>query len=133
MNKPTFNLTLGQCRDIINSGYDLRDCVSDLNDQPDWLLAMGGIEDFAELFAIYHGGCASGAFMPAVTYYKALEVMNEHGGDIMEFIEDAYGCTEYPAGLTWGGLAVHFVSLAVELWVSGVVDSFDLFSTISDY
>ena len=76
------------------------------------------IEDIA---AIQQGGCASGAYMPAVTYYKAKQTMNEHGNDALEFIEGHHG--ELPAPPTdssWDGIAVHYLSCAVELWASGL-------------
>lgn len=45
--------------------------------------------------AICHGGCASGAYMPAVTYSQALRTMGEHGDEVLKYIEDAMG--ELPA------------------------------------
>lgn len=66
--------------------------------------------------------------MPAVTYNTALLVMNEHGDGILEFIEGNMG--EIPApkqGESWAGMAVYYVSMAVELWVGGVVPQFELY------
>ena len=77
-----------------------------------------------DVAAICQGGCASGAYMPAVTYYQALETMNEHGDDIFEYIENSYGEIPMPpdAAMYWMGMAAFYVSLAVELWASGVED-----------
>jgi hypothetical protein len=78
----------------------------------------------SQVAAIIQGGCASGAYMPAVTYHTARETMNEHGDDVLQFIEDCLGGGLYapPKGSSWAGLAVHFLSTAVELWASGVSD-----------
>jgi hypothetical protein len=64
--------------------------------------------------------------MPAVTYWQALETMSEHGDDVLQFIEDAIGEAPYPDCDTgWAGLACHFLSMAVELWCSGVEDELE--------
>ena len=71
--------------------------------------------------AIKQGGCASGAYMPAVIYYDAAQTMLEHGDDVLEYIEGVLG--ELPTvalNTTWGGMAVEYLSVAVELWASGV-------------
>ena len=77
-----------------------------------------------DVAAICQGGCASGAYMPAVTYYKALETMNEHGDDIFEYIENAYGEIPLPTdtAMYWAGMATFYVSIAVELWATSVED-----------
>lgn len=77
----------------------------------------------ADIDAIYEGGCASGAYMPAVTYWQARQTMNDHGDDVLTFIEDQYGdLPAVPRGESWSGIAVHYLSIAVELWVSSVRD-----------
>lgn len=69
--------------------------------------------------AICQSGCASGAYMPAVTYSKALATMQEHGDDVLDYIDDALGeLPQPPAGTSWSGLAVFYLSTAVELWAS---------------
>ena len=75
----------------------------------------------ADVAAIMQGGCASGAYMPAVTYHQALATMDEHGDDIFEYLEDHYG--ELPPmsePTSWAGLACHYVSTAVECWAFSV-------------
>ena len=73
--------------------------------------------------AINQGGCASGAYMPAVTYHQARETMSEHGDTVLQFIEDAYGeIPQVPAGSSYSGIAVFYLSVAVELWASGIED-----------
>ena len=62
--------------------------------------------------------------MPAVTYWQALETMNQEGDDVLQYVEDTYG--ELPplpvSPWGWGGVAVQYLSLAVELWASSVED-----------
>jgi hypothetical protein len=78
-----------------------------------------------DIAAIVQGGCASGAYMPAVFYHVAVGLMTDYGDGIFEIIEDAMGCP--PADClsrtednSWGQMATRFVSLAVEIWASGV-------------
>jgi len=77
-----------------------------------------------DVAAICQGGCASGAYMPAVTHWQALETMNEHGDSIFEYIENAYGEIPLPTDTAnyWEGMAAFYVSVAVELWASSVED-----------
>jgi hypothetical protein len=76
--------------------------------------------------AIVQGGCSSGAYMPAVTYYDAKETMNEHGDDVLQYLEDySDGIPEIPRGESWAGIAVFFVSYAVELWASMAHDQLE--------
>lgn len=77
----------------------------------------------ADVAAILQGGCASGAYMPAVTYHTAQQTMHEHGNEVLQFIEDYIGdLPEIPRGESWSGIAVFFLSVAVELWASSVED-----------
>jgi hypothetical protein len=77
----------------------------------------------ADVAAICQGGCASGAYMPAVTYYDAAQTMAEHGDDVLQYIEDQAGeIPDVPKDSSWGGIACHFLSYAVELWASGIED-----------
>lgn len=82
--------------------------------------------DVSTVRAIVQGGCASGAYMPAVTYRDAREVMNTNGDDVLQYIEDSLG--EVPApkqSESWSGIAVHYLSLAVELWAGRMADEID--------
>ena len=94
-----------------------------MNNQPAFITQDVTPYDIA---AINQGGCASGAYMPSVTYHIALETMNDHSDDILDYIEEALG--EVPAPPTdgsWQGMAVFYVSLAVELWCSANEDLAD--------
>ena len=91
--------------------------VADLGiDVPSWIEQdVSG----ADIAAILQGGCASGAYMPAVTYHKATATMGEHGDDVLQYIEDHLGDLPQPdTGTSWSGMAVHYLSTAVELWAS---------------
>ena len=77
-----------------------------------------------DLAAILQGGCASGAWMPAVTYWSALQIMSEWEGRVMCSIED-HGLE--PSMVidphdSWSGWATSLVSCAVELWAAEVGD-----------
>ena len=85
----------------------------------------GWIEDDispSQIAAILQGGCDSGAYMPAVTYYSANKTMADHGDDVLDYIQDSCGEIPSPdmADMSWSGLAVYFLSLAVELWAGSV-------------
>lgn len=83
-----------------------------------------------DVAAIYQGGCASGAYMPAVTYHIANETMAKHGDDVLQFIEDAYGeLPQLPADSGWSQIAVFYLSVAVELWA---ITAHDTLEDISD-
>jgi hypothetical protein len=93
----------------------------DTPDVPDWIDQDITPNDVA---AIVQGGCASGAYMSAVTYRQALETMNEHGDDVMQYIEDS-GIAEAMdveniVSESWSGIAVYFLSVAVETWAQTI-------------
>jgi hypothetical protein len=75
-----------------------------------------------DIAAICQGGCESGAYMPAVIYHKAVDTMAEYGEEIFDEIEQAFDSAldvlkcgpSRPA--SWPGMAVAFVSFAVESW-----------------
>ena len=87
---------------------------------PLWIESMSP----CDMIAIYEGGCASGSYMPAVTYHAANKTMSEYGDSVLEYIEDSYGNLPQPInGASWSGLAVYYLSMAVELWVSNNIDN----------
>ena len=121
------------------------DPISDLNvdiEVPGWIDQDISPQNIA---AIVQGGCASGAYMPAVTYHQALETMSEYGDDILDYIENVMGDLPDPTdkSLSWSADSGHrcwqdqacphechrhtwnieralrasyYVSLAVEIW-----------------
>jgi hypothetical protein len=74
-----------------------------------------------DVAAILQGGCASGAYMPAVTYYQAVATMAEHGNDVLDFIADMGWDIDFDvAEDSWSGFACKVLSIAVETWASSV-------------
>jgi len=100
------------------------DPVSDLGiDVPTWIDEKITPYDVA---AVNQGGCTSGAYMPAVTYWQALETMGDYGDDVLDFIQEALGEVPMPdSDESWSAMACHFLSTAVELWCSGVESEID--------
>ena len=104
--------------------------VNEIVDIPEWISSDIDTHDVA---AICEGGCASGAYMPAVTYSEAAEVIAEYGDDVLEYIENTLGeLPALPEGVSWGGVAVHFLSHAVELWAIGVLDECEEYVSDTD-
>lgn len=97
--------------------WDLEEKLESLGiEQPGWIG-----EDLSpyDIIAIYKGGCASGAYMPAVTYHQALGTMNKYGDEVFEYIINDLG--ELPSPMentTWSDLACFYLSTAVELFAS---------------
>ena len=113
------HLTNEQREQLEANGYDVDDFLEEMDNQPSWLKYMGEIDSIAEMKAIQQGGCASGAYMPAVTYHTALDTMSLYGDEITEYLIDNLGelpTTRQPQ--SWSQLAVFYASYAVELWVS---------------
>ena len=85
-----------------------------MNNQPEWIT-----EDLTpyDIAAILQGGCDSGAYMPAVTYYDASTTMCEYGDQVLDYLEEHYGELPQPKnGASWSGMACFYLSRAVELW-----------------
>ncbi len=111
------SLTMTQCRQIRETGHDLRELIESLEDQPDWITYNEPLSVY-DIKSIQQGGCASGAYMPAVTYVIAADTMNECGNDVFTYIEDVYGeLPQPPTTESWRGMAVFYLSLAIETWV----------------
>lgn len=90
---------------------------------PDWV--SDGFSP-ADAIAVYESGCASGAYMPAVTYHQANQTMAECGDDVLAYIEDSLGEIPRPQpGASWSGLAVFYLSMAVELFASFAVSELE--------
>ena len=76
-----------------------------------------------DIAAITQGGCASGAYMPAVTYHTSLMVMTDHGDAVLDYIEEQLGALpDLPTDTltSWSGMASFYLSYAVELWAMSV-------------
>ena len=91
--------------------------------QPEWITEPLSPSDVA---AINQGGCSSGAYMPAVTYFTAMETMRDHGDDVLQYIEDNLGeLPDVPKDTSWAGLNCFYLSCAVELFASSLEDRED--------
>lgn len=75
--------------------------------------------------SICQGGCASGSYMPAVTYYQALRTMSDYGDEVLQYIEDIIGelpdWRETYEEISWRGMACFYLSYAVELWAGDIM------------
>lgn len=80
-----------------------------------------------DVAAICQGGCASGAYMPAVTYFDARKTMMEHGDDVLDYLADIDA--EYTVDTTKGfsQMMCDLLSTAVEFW------AFNAQSVIEDH
>ena len=95
----------------------------------DQFVVQGTDEGYHNLVALANHGCVSGAYMPAVTYHMASEVMAQHGDDVMEYIYDTLG--EIPSKLditqtaSWSSMCVYFLSMAIELLAQEELDQIE--------
>ena len=70
-----------------------------------------------DIAGILQGGCASGAWMDAVDYAKANEIMDEHGTEVLEFLEERFNkIPRIPNDTIWFNVASFFLVIAVEAW-----------------
>ena len=96
-------ISFTQCKQIA-ANSDLRTVVAELNGQPNWITEKLSI---ADIQAIQQGGCESGAYMPAVTYYQPSATMAEHGDDVLDFIESSgFDLPTIPRLTSWSAIAV---------------------------
>ena len=104
-----------------NQSIDLALKIDEILEEnaPAWINEVEKITVY-DLQAIAQGGCESGAYMPAVTYHTAKEVMHKHGDDITDSITDIFedGIKYDIANDTWFGFCSKVYSMAVENWVN---------------
>ena len=87
-----------------------------VENQPSWITQELSWSDVA---AICQGGCASGAYMPAVTYHQARKTMSDFGDDVLQYIEEQLGeLPQPPKTESWSGMACFYLSYAVGLFAS---------------
>ncbi len=100
----------------IGSFGSFRDQIEALNDQPLWITRNRKLE-LIDIQGIKQGGCASCAYIPAVSYATAMQTMSEHGNHVLDYIRSHCGKVPRPVvDTTRSGLAVFYLSLAIELW-----------------
>ena len=126
----TFELTSTQCDKLINAGFDIGKLLYRLNDQPQWLIFMGEIDSIEKIDYILQGGCASGAYMPAVTYYTVNKCIHEHGEDMLEYIHNEYDLKLKDLVTdkveTFNSLNTTICSMCVETWCASFSDVIDV-------
>jgi hypothetical protein len=72
--------------------------------------------------SICNGGCASGSYMPAVTYWQANNIMADYGDDVLDYIHSVVGeLPKVPSFESWRGMACLYLSCAVELWAGDIM------------
>lgn len=94
------------------------ECFHRWLDMPDWV-DHTRICCTDDLVAVVQGGCASGVYMPAVTYHIARDIMAGHGDAVLTYLEEhGYMKPEFapPSDSSWSGVSAHYLSMAVELW-----------------
>lgn len=105
---------------IANDAYNYRTVIERMKDQPAWITEK---MDWCQIQGVIQGGCESGAYMPAVTYYQANVTMFDHGDDVLDYIEEYLDELPTPdKNTSWSGMAVLYLSTAVELWCSQFVE-----------
>jgi hypothetical protein len=83
--------------------------VNNIVETPRWVTDDVSIRG---LRAIVQGGCA-------VTCHTALQTMSEHGDDVFDYLDEAYGEVPRPdddVADSWSRMARYYLSDAVELW-----------------
>lgn len=91
---------------------------------PAWLEQDLTLDDIR---AIVQGGCSSGAYMAAVTYHQALATMSEYGDAVFDYLEESQGEIPTPPEVqSWSGLACFYLSCAVEIWASSMLETLKL-------
>lgn len=73
-----------------------------------------------DVAGILQGGCASGSWMPAVTYGTATGILLEHESEVLDLIEGYGAFTFDPENESLGGFHCKLVSCGVEIWCAGV-------------
>ena len=87
-------------------------------------------------------GIYGGAYMPAQTYYDAMQTMAKWGDDVADYIN----IFTYPGYMdltssqhlhlpkfkdqSWSGLCIHVLSRAVHMWAVSVIDEVELASRL---
>ena len=89
---------------------------------PDWV-EQDITLDTCKSIAKY--GCEGDQYGPGFLHYEATQVMTRYGSKVFEYIYETLG--EMPKLSednlrSWGSLACHYVSTAVELWASQFTD-----------
>lgn len=132
----TIELNYTQAKAIINElgRTDLESFLESMNDQPEFLKFMGEIDSVYELISIYEGGCASGAYMPAVTYYTANQCMaSDAASSVEDEISDYGDITFNPAEESFSQFASKLCAMAVESFVQKHSEVIEVLQDVGGY
>lgn len=104
--------------------WDSEESISEFGfKQPEWITED---LDCSQVMAIIEGGCDSGSYMPACIYGQALTTMDDHGDDVLEYIDDTLGeLPSPPKDSGWSQLACFYLSYAVELYCSSIQEELE--------
>lgn len=90
------------------------------DDIPRWITQLSWTGQEVKDLAEY--GCGKCCYRPAVINCEALKTMGEYGDDVLEYLEEmGAASTDDLAGFSWSGMAVEYLSTAVETWASSVL------------
>lgn len=118
-------MTIDQYREQHNTELTIGD-LFDRRTIPEWISSDVDVD---QLIAICIGGCESGAYMPAVTYHEAKATMAKHGDEVLDYLEQIYGVDDMPqpqSPFSWGAIACHYLSEAVEAYAYEALGRLDI-------
>lgn len=113
------------CDYVIDPDYTLCDECGPWQyaEQPSFVVDVQPLSG-TDIAAVIQGGCASGAWMPAVTYNRAAEILRDHEGEVFVLLEDAGidPATLPGASRSYRQFGCDLVSAAVEVWCARWAD-----------
>ena len=73
--------------------------------------------------SIAKGGCASDAYLPAVEYWSAMNIMHDHGDDVLGYLDEVLGeIPSPPEGTSWAGMACYYLCYAIDVWSGSALE-----------
>lgn len=116
--------------------YDHETMLQTIARDIDWLKVPAFVNpDYMNLNRmqqIYNKGCEGAEYMPAVTYWVALNTMNDRqsADQVWDWLEQVGESDQAPPSEIlkqgWERIAVFYLSRAVELWCHSVMDRLEL-------
>lgn len=107
------DMTYTEIKTVANANPRWKDAIFKMQDQPKWITEP---MSYYDIQAVNHGGCFSGAYMPAVINHQALETMNKYGDEVMDYIIEYYDYLPESDEISWSSLACFYLSVAVQVW-----------------
>ena len=73
--------------------------------------------------SIAKGGCASHAYLPAVEYWSAMNILLDHGDDVLGYLDEVLGeIPSPPEGTSWAGMACYYLCYAIDVWSGSALE-----------